>query len=616
MSEIYERNLELLCDRYPYFKALLAGTQLDQESPGFRVENNNGVLEFFDRSHLIERVEASFFEPAFQGKKEAINLVWLGFGLGGGLQMLLQNTKYENIFIIEPSLDRFLFALQQTDFSRILKDPSIEWLVGLEPEQIYAHSFEYFKEPERIQRMLSVEYYEHPDSQFDQLRYAKFKDEFQAGINQVWRSTGETHDALEGLKNVLNNITLIENTPGVAQLSDTFKGVDAVIVSAGPSLIKSLPLLKDYQNRVLIVAVDATAKVLLDHGIQPHFVTSIERTMASKPFFESLDAFSEELKSHLVCYPLLQPEVIEAYPGPAWVAYRNYPYFLYFEHLASRGILSSSTSVAHFALRLCKHLGVSRIALIGQDLAYDPETLQSHVDGVVYPEWNKAKTLEQLNKELQEKNQGQVLMVPGNKQQRVPTNALYFTMMKEFSWEAKQLQIPLYNCTHGGMRLESIEYLDFKEYLGEADLGEEDFFTWIDERRSEFEASTPISLVPVFESVSGYQQRLAQLVEQTSALNYQDSSIKIQAIPMLYNVIKTMSQEGFFRSFISEIALKEHVRFMNQFHEFSFASLDQTEQLQALKNWFQSMNDVAQKVMEVLRDHKNRPTASEKNDAV
>ena len=84
-----------------------------------------------------------------------------------------------------------------------------------------------------------------------------------------------------------------------------------MVVSAGPSLGKNLELLKEIRDRVVVIAVQTTLKPLLNCGITPDFVTSLDYHEVGTRFYEGLD---EELRDvHLVAEPKANWRVVDYY---------------------------------------------------------------------------------------------------------------------------------------------------------------------------------------------------------------------------------------------------------------------------------------------------------------
>jgi len=220
------------------------------------------------------------------------------------------------------------------------------------------------------------------------------------------------NDSLIGFQNVIDNAPFIEENPGVAALKDLLIGVPAVIVATGPSLTRTIQHLKMTKDKAVIIAADASLNILLENGIEPHFVVSLERDQGCMPFFEAASKFGK-IPTHLVAYPLVPKEVLNAFNGLKWVVYRDYGYFHYLQEQAPRGIIPSSSSVTHLGARFAAHLGCDPICLVGQDLAFDPDTLQSHPEGIAYEGWSAARTLEEVESKAQSGNE-KMLWVEGN----------------------------------------------------------------------------------------------------------------------------------------------------------------------------------------------------------
>src|SRR5690606_5350222 len=110
-----------------------------------------------------------------------------------------------------------------------------------------------------------------------------------AARNLIRVDCGFREDSLMGFRNVIENLAFIEQTPGIDRLQNQFRNIPAIVIATGPSLTKSLPLLKELQNKALLLSVDASFKILLENGIVPHFVASLERDDHPRAFFEKLN---------------------------------------------------------------------------------------------------------------------------------------------------------------------------------------------------------------------------------------------------------------------------------------------------------------------------------------
>lgn len=445
MNPIFESNQQILITRYPHVKSLSSETG----------------------STVLQTPSGANFEMNFTGSPAKTPLVFLK-----GIQsidclktaMSFFNRDDAEFVVVEPNVARMNALLNDENAKSLLSHPRVHWWMQRTTDEFFADAYDYLRTPSRLFHMQAALFVTAAQLTTDELSYFEtIEDEWVACQRQRIRSLGGVEDSRIGFKNVVDNRATIESHQGIRPLKGEFKDLPAVVISTGPSLKKSLPALKALQNRAVLIAADASLKILRDAEIEPHFVCSMERDEEPKVFFEQLG----EQKSYLVAYPLVPQGVLNAYKGPLAIAYRDYGYFHIMEHELARGILPSSSSVAHMCLRLALYLECKSVALVGQDLAYDPETLQSHSHGVAQSEWAQARSRDEIEKRASEQNLGDVFDVPGNFGAPVPTNSVYFSFMKEFSWEALQTKTPVINCTEGGAVIPNILWRPIKEWAAD-----------------------------------------------------------------------------------------------------------------------------------------------------
>src|SRR5690606_27225648 len=80
------------------------------------------------------------------------------------------------------------------------------------------------------------------------------------------------------VRNLVMNADRYIASPGIEDLRDALAGKPAVVVSAGPSLVRNIHELAKpgVRDRVCIIAVQTTLKPLLAAGVRPHFVVALD----------------------------------------------------------------------------------------------------------------------------------------------------------------------------------------------------------------------------------------------------------------------------------------------------------------------------------------------------
>ncbi|EAK1164896.1 motility associated factor glycosyltransferase family protein, partial [Campylobacter jejuni] len=225
---------------------------------------------------------------------------------------------------------------------------------------------------------------------------------------------------------------------------------NAIVVSAGPSLAKQLPLLKAYQDKAVIFCADGALSMLEKKGIVPDYVTNLDFTDLAMKFFQN----KENLKQSIIALECAtHPNVVRSLKAEnCMIVLRNKALYQRF-NLNDFGYIDTGTHVSHFSYTLALALGFKNIIMIGQDLAFD-EKGNSHSKGFSYGEqFNGEKTVPTLKTQAYA-GKGEVLTHIAWNDYRIKLEYLFACNSKEAKF---------YNATEGGARINFTEELSFKE---------------------------------------------------------------------------------------------------------------------------------------------------------
>lgn len=185
------------------------------------------------------------------------------------------------------------------------------------------------------------------------------------------RANREARQKLAGpyLLNTLRNLSTIAAESDVAALCDTMRGVPAVVVAAGPSLDRQMAALRGVESRAVVIAVDTALRPLLDAGIQPHLVVTIDPSDINSRHLQRLPDTS---KTWLVAEGSMPPETFPPFCSRTFVftvsAHQPWPWYAALG--LQRGALKAWGSVLTSAVDLALRLGCQPILFAGADLAY------------------------------------------------------------------------------------------------------------------------------------------------------------------------------------------------------------------------------------------------------
>jgi hypothetical protein len=238
-------------------------------------------------------------------------VVMLGLGAGYGLEETLRRIPSDGqVVAIEPEAGVFRKALELRDFSPAILDSRVKLFVGEKPSEITRKLDPVtwglsFRQPRFI---------EHPSYLSLSPEYLK---DMRRGIIELFEieKTGvATRRAGQKAfnKNIFANLPRLASAAGVVELFGLFKGLPAIVVSAGPSLNKQLPLLKALQGRAVIICVDTAMRPLLNAGIRPDLVAAIDFTPVNYKHFQGVDTSGLAIVAASIIYP----KCLEAHSGP------------------------------------------------------------------------------------------------------------------------------------------------------------------------------------------------------------------------------------------------------------------------------------------------------------
>lgn len=449
---VLENNLKAFFQRYPYEKARL-----------------ESILRKPAKTYPLAKIEV----PAAPSKPPIRVLLLCGIVNPQFLATLLNDpiVRKENFktFIIENDPEFLAFCFQHADLTQIIMYEKTEWFLCHNKDSIKPAFFRAMK-PEGVSAlMLNVQVLEIAAPQTQEA--ADFYDYVPAAYNEtchhVLHNHGNLDDSLLGIEVTLKNKDWILNSPGILDLKDHYKGCSALIVGAGPSLDSNLETIKKYNDRYVVIAVDAALKPLMAAGIRVDYVTSIERLNAYQvPFFDKL----ENVEADLVAYPVLHPDVLAMYPGQVRICYRNYGFYAYFEKAYPKGIIKSGGSTAHLAVRLADYIGCRRAFMIGLDSCYEEKNgkYRSHCQGTGHPNWGEFVELEEFAKSRRHLPPMKAL---NNLGQETMTNVTYYQWVKEYAEELSYIgqRMGITNCNATGIAIPGIPFKPLEEAVSNLD---------------------------------------------------------------------------------------------------------------------------------------------------
>ncbi|ECP8845997.1 motility associated factor glycosyltransferase family protein [Campylobacter jejuni] len=450
---ILEKNIQALLSgvNEPLGNKLLNFIQ-NKTCSRFNIDEN---LNIYDKTHnvfMYENLEEeiNFFYQSILEKTPRYPFACI-YGIGNALLIKNLAKHYKHLFIFESEIELFILALSVIDLSEELCSGKI-YPVDIEEERVDIQLLILFDMKDISEYLSLYEMF------VNNVYYKKFYEDIwhkadelcEKNIKVVIRNLGSNSDlSFECYSHLLQNIpSMLESIPFQRILSERKnKFENAIVVSAGPSLAKQLPLLKAYQDKAVIFCADGALSMLEKEGIVPDYVTNLDFTDLAMKFFQN----KENKTSLNILSCATHPNLVHFLDNKS-VILRDDPLYQRF-NLNDFGYIDTGTHVSHFSYTLALALGFKNIIIIGQDLAFDEEG-NSHSKGFDFGE--KFSGEENIDK----------LKVPAYAGKgEVLTHITWndYRIKLEYLFACNDQKAKFYNATEGGARINFTEELSFKE---------------------------------------------------------------------------------------------------------------------------------------------------------
>lgn len=392
---------------------------------------------------------------------EAFCYIVGGFGLGHHVRALHERLLGEAFIIVtEPNLQLLKAAMESVDLAELFAKNRCIILTEANKSNIQTRL-----EPYNTLIMMGAQFVSHPPSERVDNAFQVQMRKLLADHMTYCRMSLVTLVANSRVtsRNVAFNLPAYLSTPPIDVLRDRFAGHPAIVVSAGPSLRRNIDVLARLQGKAVIVAVQTTFKMLLDRGITPDFVTSLDFHEMSKRFFEGVPA---DCRTHLVAEPKVTHHVIDTYKGPTSLLHNNFARLCLGDDLAARDGLKAGATVAHLAFYLAVYMGCEPIMLVGQDLGYTDHVY--YTPGVAMhdmwrPDLNRFSTIEMKEWERIVRSRNILMKVKDLNGHDIYTDEQLFTYLQQFEGDFGALPGRVIDATEGGVHKANAQVMTLAE---------------------------------------------------------------------------------------------------------------------------------------------------------
>ncbi|HEB8234892.1 motility associated factor glycosyltransferase family protein [Campylobacter jejuni] len=421
----------------------------------FNMDEN---LNIYDKTHnvfMYENLEEelNFFYQSILEKTLRYPFICI-YGIGNALLIKNLAKHYKHLFVFENEIELFILALSAVDLSDELRSFRVV-LFDCAAKDLEIHIAMVFDQQSILEYLSLYEMF------INTSYYLRFYEKQILFLNELCiksASVAIRNADITCFLPLLTHGQFLQNIPSMLEsipfqriLSQRKNQFDnAIVVSAGPSLTKQLPLLKAYQEKAVIFCADGALSMLEKEGIVPDYVTNLDFSHWALKFFQNKEILKQSIIA-LEC--ATHPSMVEDLKNlNCMIVLRNKALYQRF-NLNDFGYIDTGTHVSHFSYTLALALGFKNIIMIGQDLAFDEEG-NSHSKGFSYGEqFSGEKTVPTLKTQAYG-GKGEVL-----------THITWddYRIKLEYLFACNDQKAKFYNATEGGARINFTEELSFKE---------------------------------------------------------------------------------------------------------------------------------------------------------
>ncbi len=341
-----------------------------------------GILSFSWSSSSMEKETVDEPLPALQ--LENVEALYV-YGLGHGaayfqIKAWLHEKKERELIFLEDEPGVIASFLRRSEAAvEILSDPQIHIALLSKNKQLDGELQALAERlPERRIEVAALPSYS--GRRFQNIRL------------KLFRKTALSHalhlDRFHGYQTFENFLRNLKHLPGsfyANALKNKFQGIPAIVCGAGPSLKQSMDLLRNLENRALIIAGGSTLAALSSQGISPHFGMAVDPNL--EEYRRLKNNFSFE--APLLYSTRVFPSIFQTGNGPfgymrsgiggapeLWIEEE----LGLLDPLLGDFLSPESISVTSICLAWAQFLGCDPILLNGVDLAYTDN--KRYADGV------------------------------------------------------------------------------------------------------------------------------------------------------------------------------------------------------------------------------------------
>lgn len=431
-------------------------------------------------------------ESVFKNTKYQFDAAFILWGLGNGniYNEFFKNTNDDNeILCIEPDVELFFKALHVFNLPKQEnKTKGFVFVKGINDEA-FDQIFTMLVTPQRAPVITTV---------FSMIYLRYYQDEFykvKEKIEQLHKHASMLYNVsvtrgINIVENAIRNFPILIKSSSVinaCKALEPIKDRTVFVVGAGPSLDKNVDVLKKVKGKAVIIAADTAVRVMLNHGIVPDMMVTID----SKKRIETFD--DDRINDIAMICGAESLYGAVANHRTKIICLSDMEFYLHFlvKYEKKDYLFDTGGSVATSGLFFAMLAGFKKIVLMGLDLAMTD--MKFHASDIYNEGEADPVALDLIKCEGYD----------GNDVYTSSDMLAYGEWIEDLSKKHPDLEI--INCTEGGRKLKGIENRTaLSESLLLQDLEDVDFNYYIDKAECTYTSKEQQEILSSFKEYGEY----------------------------------------------------------------------------------------------------------------
>jgi len=313
--------------------------------------------------------------------EECYHMVVMGVGLGDHIPLISKATNCQNLILVEPNLEFLYLSLFTFDWVKLFDEfDGINkklWFISAKTSVEITLTLRdrlRLNGPHFIDGSFILEAY--PNSAMHAA-----VDDLMTNTDVLLHGLGFLEDECDMLRNSYHNLKNHEGHYYKLDQSATY--IPAFVIGSGPSLDNDLEMIRENQDRAIIISCGSAIRILLLNGITPDFQMEMENVPAVTEITEILSKTKDLSQITLVASNTVDPGVRPFYGQTIFYIRPGLASSRIFSMGEDAAVECANPTVSNLGFSFAQEIGCNNIYTFGVDMGTrDPK--QHHANDAAY----------------------------------------------------------------------------------------------------------------------------------------------------------------------------------------------------------------------------------------